>query len=148
VGIEELERRKREIIDNHTEAMIQINDKLVQNIDTGLRDNIRGINFDLNAFDKVKALFNLSTDKGLKMNSEHRMELAKLYFELQKSNISIIMNDRTEGYESLLKSINDDIDIAKKRLAQIEVELRSADSDGRDSLEEERKGQMKSFPEL
>lgn len=146
--IGELEKRKQEIIDNHTQAMIEINNQLVQSIDNGLKDKSREGKFDLSAFDKIKALFHISFDKGLNMDSQQRLELAKLYFELQRNNISAIMTDRKEGYESLLKSINNDIEIAKKRLRQIEDELYTTDKHERGNLEDQRNRQMKSFGEL
>jgi hypothetical protein len=123
MGFKELEEKRQAIIDRHTQSMIEINEKLVGQIDNGLKERDLAMKASAGVFDKIKALFELSTAKGLKMDSEQRLELAKLYFGLQQSNIAEIMKDRTEGYKTQLSDINEQITKAKERIAKIEDEV-------------------------
>jgi hypothetical protein len=138
--LEELEKKKEEIINSHMQGMIQINEKLVTLIDKGLRERATGIETNVNVLDQIKAIFHISTDKGLRMNSEQRFELARLYFDLQKTNIDAIMADRRQGYRSLLDDVDDQIKLANEQLKQIKEELMKVDSpDRKTSLEEQEK---------
>jgi predicted nucleic acid-binding Zn-ribbon protein len=142
MGLKELEEQRQKIMDSHTQAMIEINEKLVKQIDNGLKERETAINTNVGVLDKIKVLFSVSSDKGLKMKSEQRLELAKLYFDLQQSNISEIMKGRTEGYKTQLSDIKQQIDRARERIAQIEDELsrvRGTDSGSEKQLEEAKK---------
>jgi hypothetical protein len=136
--LNELEEKKEKIIKNHMQEMIQINENLVKLIDNGLKERVTGINAKVNVLDQIKMLFNMSTDKGLRMNSEQRFELARLYFDLQKTNIDAIMADRRQGYQSLLADIDDQITSAKEQLKKIKEELIRVDNSDRErSLKEQ-----------
>ena len=136
--LDELEEKKEKIINNHTQEMLQINEKLVKLIDNGLKERVTDINANVNVLDQIKILFNMSTDKGLRMNSEQRLELARLYFDLQKTNIDSIMADRRQGYQSVLDDINDQITSAKEQLKKIKEELIRVDNSDREkSLKEQ-----------
>jgi hypothetical protein len=125
--LDELERKKEEIIENHKERMIQINEELLKRIDNGLKERETGADAGVNALGQLKALFHISTNKGLRMNSEQRIALAKMYFDIQKTTMDEIMNDGREGYHSLLTDVNEEIEIARDELRQIEEELKHID---------------------
>jgi hypothetical protein len=100
-------------------------------------------------FERFKAMFSLSTDKGLRMNSEQRLQLAKLYFDLQRDNIKEIMKDRREGYHSLLGGINDQIKKAKGELRRIERELEHVnDPKRKKDLEEQQDNVMRKYRKI
>jgi hypothetical protein len=149
MGLKELEEKRAGIIDKHMHDMIQINKDLVRSIDNGLKERTTGVDVNFNALEKIKALIHIGTDKGLKMTSEQRLELAKLYFDLQKTNIVAIMADRKAGYESELGDISKQITRAEEKIEVIEEELRQVkDPDRSKSLIEQIEGAKRAFPEL
>ena len=141
--LDELDEKKEKIINNHMQGMIQVNEKLVKLIDNGLKERVTGIKVNVNVLDQIKMLFHMSTDKGLRMNSEQRLELARLYFDLQKTNIDAIMKDGRQGYQSLLADINDQITSAKEQLKKIKEELIKVDNLDRERSLKEQEQEIK-----
>jgi prophage DNA circulation protein len=126
--LDELEEKKEKIIENHKNRMIEINKELLKRIDEGLKERDTDLSADVGVLDQIKALFHVSTSKGLRMNSNQRLILAEMYFDLQKTNMEAIMADGREGYQSLLNDINTQIETARNELRQTREELKRVDN--------------------
>jgi hypothetical protein len=133
----------------HTICDTGLGNNPVERIDKGLKERTTGVNVNVSALDKIKAVFGVSTDKGLKMDSSQRLELAKLYFDLRKNNIAVIMGDSRAGYQSLLDDVNKQIATAEDQLNQIEEELKQVDNpDHKKSLKEKEQEVKREFQDL
>lgn len=84
----------------------------------------------------LKVAANLSSESTLGMDSRDRLEYAKLWFQNAESVRMTISDD----YKSLLKDIDEQLNLVKEEIRQIDEELKSVeDEEQRDRLMEERK---------
>jgi Skp family chaperone for outer membrane proteins len=68
---------------------------------------------------------NISSESTLGMNSEDRLEYAKLYFQ----NAKEIRTTISESYGSLLKDVDEQLSIMEEEIKQIDEKLKSVDDE-------------------
>jgi hypothetical protein len=73
----------------------------------------------------IKALVKIDSESTLGMDSQQRLETAKLYFHNAEQTRNIIK----EGQKSLLEVVDDQLALCKEELKQIDEKLKSVDDE-------------------
>lgn len=125
--VDDLIVRKQEIVKYHTAKMAEINQKILDTLSTTLKDKNTDINMGLKFLDFFKGSGTFSNDSSIGMDSNARLELAKQFFENAKLMIEAQKTD--QGYPSLLKDIETQMEFYRKELEAVDEELKHVEEE-------------------
>jgi hypothetical protein len=136
--VEDLILKKQEIMNQHTAQLVEANQKILETISSTLKDK----KVDARVKLQITKLLNLTAGGGggsaTGMESQDKLELAKGFLSNANSIIDTLRND--SGYQSLIKNIDDSLDIYRKEIDVIDQELKVVeDKERRKELLDERK---------
>jgi parvulin-like peptidyl-prolyl isomerase len=87
---------------------------------------------------RLKAEGQVGFDSSIGMDDQQRLERAKMWFENAEASMNAISNDAKMGYESYLKSVDEQMELYREELRRIDEELKKVeDEDKRSKLLEE-----------
>lgn len=138
--VDDLIVRKQEIVKYHAAKMAEINQKILDTLSTTLKDKKTDVNVGLKLLDFFKGAGTFGSDSSIGMDSNARLELAKQFFENAKLMIEAQKAD--EGYPSLLKDIETQMDLYLKEIEAVDQELKTVED------EEKKKELLKKKDEL
>lgn len=96
------------------------------------------VNVDLGLLNSLKAMVQASSETSLGMDSHDRLEYSKLWFEQARFMVDTMKSD--PGYQSVMKDIDEQLELYRKEISQIDEELKNVENDEtRRKLLEERK---------
>jgi len=120
--VEDLIKKKADIINQHMERIIDANQKILETIGNILKDKKVNAGFKL----KVQEIVNLSASGGggstTGMESSDKLELARGFFNNANSILETLRN-RPE-YDSLIKNIDDQLQIYRGEIEAIDEKLK------------------------
>lgn len=136
--MENLIEKKRQIVSQHTAQLIEANQKILETISSTLKDK----KVDAKVKVQITKLLNLTAGGGggstTEMQSQDKLELAKGFLNNADSIIATLRNE--SGYQSLIKNIDDQLDVYRKEIEAIDQELKDVeDKERRKELWRERK---------
>lgn len=114
---------RRDIVVKHQTRLDDIESEIRKLIDSSMRDNKTNINGGIVlglSISKVNVQF--SKENSLGMESNDRLEYAKMWFEDLKATRESIAND--PGYKSMMKDVDDQMELYRKELANIDEEIK------------------------
>lgn len=136
---------KQEIIKKHEDKLREVNANILKLMTDSMRDKKTGAGggVDLGFLESLKASLQFSSESTLGMDSHDRLEYSKMWFENAKFMVESLKND--PGYQSLIKDIDEQLELYRKEINQIDEELKKVEDDSRrkELLEERKKGWTK-----
>lgn len=132
--------RKQEIFQKHEDKLKEVNIEILNLMTNSIKDkNAKaGVNVDLGLLNSLKAMVQASSETSLGMDSHDRLEYSKLWFEQARFMVETMKSD--PGYQSVMKDIDEQMELYRKEINQIDEELKNVDNDEqRKKLLEERK---------
>jgi len=144
--MDDLTKSKREIVEKHQETVLNNRSKINYDILTLLEKALENNNIDTSVhesfLDKIAAWGRGQVNKetGKKMDGAQQLEFAKLYFHELRSMMDTTSNDlKNSGYDSLIKNIDDQLQLMMDEIRQIDKELKEVtDEERRKELRGER----------
>ncbi|WP_148687068.1 hypothetical protein [Candidatus Nitrosocosmicus hydrocola] len=135
----DLVKEKERIINQHMDRIVKTNEVIINKVDKSIKDKKFNAGGEVSGFfDNIKALANIMYESNSGMNGEQRLELAKMYFTNAENIRQTLANN--PHYDSLLRDIDDQIQMIKDEIKQIDIELKNVkDDEKRDELLEQRK---------
>ncbi len=132
--------RKQEIFQKHEDKLKEVNAEILNLMINSIKDkNTKaGVNVDLGLLNSLKAMVQASSETSLGMDSHDRLEYSKLWFEQARFMVDTMKSD--PGYQSVMKDIDEQLELYRKEISQIDEELKNVENDEtRRKLLEERK---------
>lgn len=141
--MDDLLARKERIVEKHLRNAMEMRRKanleILELMTKALKDRKISAEVHLGILDKLKAGGQIGVDSSIGMDGQQRLEMVKMWFENAKAAMDAISNDAKLGYGSLLKSIDEQLQLYREELRQIDEELKKAEEeDKRDKLLKER----------
>ncbi len=137
--------RKQEIFQKHEEKLREVNAEILNLMTNSIKDkNAKaGVNVDLGLLNSLKAMVQASSETSLGMDSHDRLEYSKLWFEQARFMVDTMKSD--PGYQSVMKDIDEQLELYRKEISQIDEELKNVENDEkrRKMLEEKKEGWTK-----
>ena len=113
---DKLIQKKNDIIEKFLFNMRDLNNNITKRIDHAMRNNARDINANLSFYNKLKAVFKLTTSDTIKIKNEDGLQFADKWFKTEWKKFKIIMDTAKEDYKSLLSNIDDSIASTNKEI--------------------------------
>ncbi len=114
---------RRDIIEKHQMRLDNIESEIRKLMDSSMRDKKTNINGGIVLGLLIpKANVQFSKEDSLGMESNDRLEYAKMWFEDLKATRESIVND--PGYKSMMKDVDDQMELYRKELANIDEEIK------------------------
>ncbi|MDH5754330.1 MAG: hypothetical protein OEY95_03870 [Candidatus Bathyarchaeota archaeon] len=140
--------QKKEIVEKHLpkvmEIRIKANLEILKLMTSALKDRKISAKVHMGILDKLKFGGQVGTDSSIEMDSEQRLEMVRMWFENAKASMDAIRDDVKLGYESYLKSIDEEMELCREEIRQIDKELkRVEEKDKRSKLLKERREHLK-----
>jgi hypothetical protein len=138
--MENLMLRRQEVYQKHEDKIREVNAEILKLMTNSIKDkNAKaGVDVDIGLLNSFKAMLQASSETNLGMDSHDRLEYSKLWFEQARFMIDTMKND--PGYQSVMKDIDQQMELYRKEINQIDEELKNAENDEkRKKLLEERK---------
>ncbi|MFZ2410116.1 MAG: hypothetical protein WAW23_00955 [Candidatus Methanoperedens sp.] len=138
--MENLMVRKQEIYQKHEDKLKEVNSEILNLMTNSIKDkNAKaGVNVDLGLLNSLKVMLQASSETSLGMDSHDRLEYSKLWFEQARFMVDTMKSD--PGYQSVMKDIDEQLELYRKEISQIDEELKNVENDEtRKKLLEERK---------
>lgn len=129
--MKKLRAEKKKIIDEHSKKLLKAYSKIEESINRAVKDSNTTGGGDLSLWEMFKAGVSLKWQKSLKMNSEDRLEFAKMEFDRSKNVFDVMKNVIGTGYESVIKDIDKQLKIYETEMAEIEKELKTDQGNSR-----------------
>lgn len=132
--------RKQEIYQKHEDKLKEVNSEILNLMTNSIKDkNAKaGVNVDLGLLNSLKVMLQASSETSLGMDSHDRLEYSKLWFEQARFMVDTMKSD--PGYQSVMKDIDEQLELYRKEISQIDEELKNVENDEtRKKLLEERK---------
>jgi len=146
--MKDLLAQKREIIEKHMPKVIEMRTKanleILKLMTSALKDRKISAKVHMGILDRLKFGGDVGTDSSIKMDGQQRLEMVRMWFENARMSMDGIRDDVKLGYESYLKSIDEEIKFCREEIARIDEELRKVDEeDKRSKLLEKRDERIK-----
>jgi len=146
--MEDLTKQKQEIVERYQSSIFakraKINEDILTLMDKALKDGQITAKVHVSILDKIKGGGEIQRSSQTNMDGAQQLELAKMYFMNIEFIMNTITNDlRISGYESLLKNIDDQIQLAMDEIKQIDEELKIVTDASERAKLQERKGKAK-----
>ena len=132
----DLTAQKERIVTQHMNSITERNNEILTLMSKQMKDKKINAGGEFGGFlNSLKAAASLSSESTLGMDSRDRLEYAKLWFQ----NAENVRMTISEDYRSLLKEIDEQLNLVKEEIRQIDEELKSVENEEqRDRLIKER----------
>jgi len=146
--MQDLLARKQRIVEEHLPKIMEMRSKanieILRLMTEALKDRKISAEFRLGILNRLNAGGQVGAERSPGMDGQQRLEMAKLWFENAKASMDAISSDAKMGYESLLRSIDEQMKLAVEEMRQIDEELKKVEGDDkRAKLLEERRETLK-----
>src|SRR3972149_4642556 len=118
--MDNLIRRKEEIVRDHTAKLVETNSKILELLSNTLKDKKVKADVKVKILNFVNAAGGGGSESSLDMNSDARLELAKGFLSNAGSMMDVLRSDA--GHLGLLKNIDDQLELYRKELEAIDKE--------------------------
>lgn len=131
---------KEEIIKKHEDRLREVNADILKLMTNSIKDTKEGAGGGVNVglLESLKASLQFNNESSLGMDGHDRLEYSKMWFENAKFMVESLKND--PGYQSVIKDIDEQLELYRKEINQIDEELKKVGDDSRrKELMEEKK---------
>jgi len=137
--------RKREIIEKRLPTIIEkktnANLEILKLLTAALKDRKIDAKVQFGLLDRLKVGGQIGSNSSINMDGQQRLDMARMWFDNAKAVMDSIDSDVKLGYNSYLKSIDEELEIYRDELKLIDEEIEKAEEeDKRAKLLKERKG--------
>jgi hypothetical protein len=144
--MENLILRKEEIIKKHEDRLSEVNADILKLMTDSIKDKKAGAGggagggVNVGLFESLKASLQFNSESSLGIEGHDRLEYSKMWFENAKFMVESLKND--PGYQSVIKDIDEQLELYRKEINQIDEELMKVEDDSRRKklMEEKQKG--------
>lgn len=126
---------KEKIVSQHLEKMIEAHTRMLKLIDEAMRDATTTGSGNMNIFHQLKAALSFDKSRLLKVRPEDMLQYSKSWFETTQQNFNTIMEISKEDYSSLIRQIDEQFEIAKREIVQIDEHLTNVNDEKRNWLQ-------------
>jgi hypothetical protein len=120
---------KERILNEQVEKLTNAYTKMEDSVNRALKDSETSGSGDVSLLKVFKATVKLKWEKSLKMESKERLEFAKLEFDARRDAFNEIKEILKTSRESLIKDIDEQMEIARKAMEEIDKELKDVVDD-------------------
>ena len=127
----DLMEEKNELVRENMYNITKANNDTLNQLSNQMKDKKLNAGGEIGGLlNSIKAMANIGSESTLEMNSQDRVQYAKLWFQ----NAEQIRTTMNEGYGFQLKDVDEQLSVVKEEIRQIEEKLKSVD----DEVERER----------
>ena len=141
--MQDLIDQKKKIVEEHLPNLLQMKTKanleILKLLTKTLKDRKISAKVHLGILDRLKVGGQIGSESSIELDSQQRLEMIRMWFENAEATLGSIKDLEKLGYESVLKTIDEQMQLYREEYRQINEELKKAeDEDKRIKLEEER----------
>ena len=125
----QLTAEKERIINDHFKKVSEAYAKMEEAVDRAVKDSETSGSGDVSLLKVFKAAVKLKWEKSLKMDSKERLEFAKMEFDARKDAFNEIKDILKTSRESMLRDIDEQMEISRKAIAEIDEELKTEEDE-------------------
>ena len=125
----ELTREKKRLIDDHYEKIMQAYNVMAKATENTLKDPEKVGKGNLSVLKIFRSAVEVKTKKSSKLDSDAKAEFAKLDYERSQEVFNEVKKVLRSGTDSLINDIDNQMEIIRKEIEEIDEELKTADVD-------------------
>jgi hypothetical protein len=126
--VEDLIDKKKEIVEDHFNKMIEANTNMLKLIDNAMRNSKIKAGGKVSFLNKLKGELAIDKSRILQIKPDDMPEYSKNWFRLVEDTFNMMKQSSDEEYASLNKEIDEQIEIAKKEIEDMQKELKNTEN--------------------
>jgi len=137
--MEELIDKKDKLSATHAEIILESYERMGKTVENALKEHKTDVKGDANILSNIKAIFSFDRSATLGMTGAEKLEYAKMEYGSRKDAFDAIKEKLSSGQESVFKSIDEQLEIARRKIDEIDKKLDTeTDSNKREELKKNR----------
>src|SRR5215216_1888091 len=126
-----LTKEKERIVNDHFRKVLEAYAKMEEAVNRAVKDSEESGAGDVSVLKLFKAAVELKWERSLKMDSKERLEFAKKEFDARQDAFNEIKNILRTGRDSLLNDLDEQIEISRRAMVEIEEQLKTEEDDSK-----------------